>query len=312
MIGIDMFLIDDYDLGRSNRTGTTVLLGDKIALIETCASPSLPYIIEGLMHLHISTNDIAYIIVTHIHLDHAGAAGLLMALCPNATLLVHPRGARHLIDPSRLISGAQAVYGDRFDPLFGPIVPVAKNRIITMQDGDFLQLSNERTLTFYDTPGHAKHHLSIHDSLTNGVFVGDTIGVYYKELQDCKVELYLPSTSPSQFDPAAMLHSLQRIMDLRPEYIFFGHYGASTNVKEIASQLAYWLPRFMEEGTSIAQREIENPHIVSLLSEQMLYGVATYLTGKNVPSTHTVYEILKLDMEVCAMGILDYLTKLKA
>lgn len=87
MIGIDMFLIDDYDLGRFNRTGTTVLLGDKIALIETCASPSLPYIIEGLMHLHISINDIAYIIVTHIHLDHAGAAGLLMALCPNATLL---------------------------------------------------------------------------------------------------------------------------------------------------------------------------------------------------------------------------------
>ena len=190
-----LYLIDDFDLQHNERTGTYVLLGDDITLIETCAAPSLPYILDGLQQLHIDLNEVKNIIVTHVHLDHAGAAGLMMEKCPNATLYVHSRGARHMIDPTKLILGAKAVYKEDFDKLFDPILPIEEERVHIVQHGDTLQIAEDRILTFYDTPGHAKHHISIHDSLTNGIFTGDTIGIYYRELADLGVELYLPSTS---------------------------------------------------------------------------------------------------------------------
>jgi glyoxylase-like metal-dependent hydrolase (beta-lactamase superfamily II) len=312
VLGEQLYLIDDYDLGRPGRTGTAVLLGEKITLVETCASPSLPYILEGLKQLNVHPDDIAYIIVTHVHLDHAGAAGLLLEKCKNAKLIVHPRGARHLIDPTKLIQGAQAVYGDKFDAFFSPIVPIPEERVITMQDGDTLRIDKHRVLTFYDTPGHAKHHMSIHDSLTNGIFTGDTIGVYYQELSDCDVELYLPSTSPSQFDPEAMLHSLHRIHKSHANHIYFGHYGKSSHVREVYRQIEKWLPHFVETGKSVMKNEKDFKAAAAKITDQLLADIRSYLTDQGVPPTHRVYEILQLDMEVCAMGIADYLTKAEA
>ena len=150
-----LYLIDDFDLQHNERTGTYVLLGDDITLIETCAAPSLPYI---------DLNEVKNIIVTHVHLDHAGAAGLMMEKCPNATLYVHSRGARHMIDPTKLILGAKAVYKEDFDKLFDPILPIEEERVHIVQHGDTLQIAEDRILTFYDTPAHAKHHISINDS----------------------------------------------------------------------------------------------------------------------------------------------------
>ncbi|WP_028400046.1 MBL fold metallo-hydrolase [Ectobacillus panaciterrae] len=312
LLGEQLYLIDDYDLGRAGRTGTAVLLGEKITLIETCASPSLPYILKGLEALNVQLDDIAYIVVTHVHLDHAGAAGLLMEKCKNAKLIVHPRGARHLVDPTKLIQGAQAVYGEQFDSLFSPILPVSEERIITVQDGDTLEIGNNRTLTFYDTPGHAKHHLSIHDSLTNGIFTGDTIGIYYRELMDCNVEFYLPSTSPSQFDPEAMLSSLHRIHALGVYHIYFGHYGKSSHVRGVCRQIENWLPHFVQTGKDVLAKEKDDKAAAAKITEKLMSDIRTYLTEQGVPASHMVYEILQLDMEVSAMGIVDYLVKAEA
>lgn len=304
-----LYIIDDHDLQHTERTGTYVLLGDDITIIETCAAPSLPYLLDGLQKLHIALSDIRNIIVTHVHLDHAGAAGLMMEKCPNATLFVHARGARHMVDPAKLIQGARAVYVEDFDKLFHPILPIPEERVHVVQDGETLQISKERTLTFYDTPGHAKHHISIHDSLTNGIFTGDTIGIYYRELTKFGVELYLPTTSPTQFQPDEMLASKERIKNMNIDMIYFGHYGASSNVSEVYRQLDYWMPFFVEAGKQVFMKEQNFEAATKQLSSLLFQKVSDHLTEQGVPASHSIYEIIKLDMEISAMGIIDYLMK---
>lgn len=304
-----LYLIDDHDLQQDERTGTYVLVGDDITLIETCAAPSLPYLLNGLQQLQINLADVKNIIVTHVHLDHAGATGLMMEKCPNATLFVHSRGARHMIDPTKLIQGAKAVYDDAFDKLFNPILPIPEKRVHIVKDGETLQISENRILTFYDTPGHAKHHISIHDSLTNGIFTGDTIGIYYRELAELDVELYLPTTSPSQFQPDAMIAAKDRIRNMKVDSIYFGHYGASSHVSEVYKQLEYWLPIFVEAGKQVFEQNQDFEAASHELYVLLLDKVSSHLSQKGVPSTHSIYDVIKLDMEISAMGIIDYLTK---
>ncbi len=169
-LGNDMTLIDLYDLSMPERTGAYVLHADELTVVETSASPSVPHLLKGLEDLNLDPKDVKHIIVTHIHLDHAGGVGLFLEHCPNATVYVHPKGKRHLADPAKLIAGAKAVYGDQFDELFDPIVPVPEERLVEKGEGDTLDIGG-RVLTFYDSPGHAKHHLSIHDSLSNGILL---------------------------------------------------------------------------------------------------------------------------------------------
>ncbi|PDY47352.1 MBL fold metallo-hydrolase [Bacillus pseudomycoides] len=307
-----LYIIDDYDLQHEERTGTYVLLGDEITLIETCAAPSLPHLLNGLQQLRINLADVKNIIVTHVHLDHAGGAGLMMEKCPNATLFVHSRGARHMIDPTKLIQGAKAVYGDSFDKLFNPILPIPEKRVHTVQDGETLQISEDRILTFYNTTGHAKHHISIHDSLTNGIFTGDTIGIYYQELAELGVELYLPTTSPSQFQPDAMIAAKDRIRNMNVDSIYFGHYGASSHVSEVYKQLEYWLPIFVEAGKQVFEKNQDFETASHELYSLLLETVSSHLTKQGVTPTHSIYDVIKLDMEISAMGIIDYLIKQEA
>ncbi|WP_449539845.1 MBL fold metallo-hydrolase [Ferdinandcohnia sp. Marseille-Q9671] len=306
-----IFLIDAHDLGRLNRTGVYILKEEKITIIETSASPSIPYILEGLKTLKIDPFDVEYIIVTHIHLDHAGGVGLLLQYCPNAKVVVHPKGARHLADPTRLIAGAKAVYGDTFDSLFDPIVPISEDRLIVKEDKSQLEISSNCSLVFYDTPGHANHHFSIYDPVSNGIFTGDTIGVYYYELLQDQIDLYLPSTSPNQFRPDAMLASANLIKDLNVSAIYFGHFGMSTNVDEVFNQLSYWLPIYVNAGHEAFQNYLsatpmeQKDHV----KENLLQAIYTYLDKRNVPRDHEVYEIIQMDVDVCAMGIVDLLMK---
>lgn len=310
-LGLGVSLIDVFDLGKEKRTGSYVVHGEDITIIETSASPSIPYVLKGLKELGIEPEQIKNIIVTHIHLDHAGGVGLLLESCPNAKVVVHPRGARHLTDPAKLILGARAVYGDLFDELFNPILPVPEDRLIVKEDGEVLQIDENRTFTFYDTPGHAKHHFSIHDSLSNGIFTGDTIGVYYPQVKDKGLELILPSTSPNQFDPEAMLQSLEKIEALGVNRIFFGHYGMSNNPNNVYEQIKYWLPKFVAKGKKVCkeyQKETSEKQ-QSILADELYRDVVHFLAEKNIFLDEDSLEILKLDFNVCAMGIIDNLLK---
>lgn len=306
----NLFLIDGHDLGKKQRTGTYVLkTEDSVVLIETSASPSVPFILEGLNELNIDLSLINYLIVTHIHLDHAGGAGLLMQSLPNAQLLVHPKGKRHLADPSRLILGAKAVYGNNFDRLFDPIVPVPQERMMAMEHGSTVSLSPTHELVFYDTPGHANHHLSIWDRSNRCLYTGDTAGVFYPQLLPYGVDFILPSTSPNQFDPDKMRASLRLYESLEPRYIAFGHYGLHSSPKTVFNEVDKWLERFLEIGSRAANDETLLDGKVSMTAGQLYQIVQAFLMEKGVPSDHPVFEIIQLDLHVCAMGLSDYFQK---
>ncbi|HHY73930.1 MAG TPA: MBL fold metallo-hydrolase [Bacillus bacterium] len=304
-LGHNISFFDVFDLGLENRTGTYVIHDEKLTIVETSASPSIPYLLNGLKKLKINPEDIQYIIVTHIHLDHAGGAGLLLKDCPNAKVVVHPRGHRHLIDPSRLIAGARAVYGEDFDRLYDPIYPIPEDRLIVKENGETLELE-KRTLTFYDSPGHAKHHFSIHDSLSNGIFTGDTIGVYYQDIEE--FDFFLPTTSPNQFDPDEMLNSLKMIENLNVSQIYFGHFGMYNNPEHVYAEIRKWLPVYVEAGKAVftenKSKTIEE--LTPLISEKLFGQIKAYLDEMNIPNNHNVYTILKIDTDICAMGLADY------
>ncbi|MDV2683535.1 MBL fold metallo-hydrolase [Alkalihalophilus lindianensis] len=298
-------LIDGYDMDMPERTGSYILHEDKLTIVETGPSPSIKHILNGFIELGLKIEDVEYIIVTHIHLDHAGGVGLLLEHCPKATVIVHPKGFRHLNDPSRLIHGAKAVYQHDFDRLFDPILPVADERLLSMEDGDTLTLSKTCTLTFLHTPGHAAHHFSIYDSASNGIFTGDTLGVRYEPLAKEGIEFILPSTSPNQFDPQATNESMKRIQRLNVEQIYFGHFSASTHPEVVYNHINKWLPIFVEKGQVIIQQNKG----VSELSALLLELVQQELDEKGVSRDHLAYQHIRLDLQVCSMGIIDYLNK---
>ncbi|MFS0575478.1 MBL fold metallo-hydrolase [Sporosarcina sp. 179-K 3D1 HS] len=300
-----IYIIDGFDLGLEERTGTYIIMEEEITLVDTGPSTSIPYVKKGLEALGIPLDQIKYIIATHVHLDHSGGAGLLMTECPNAKVIVHPRGARHLADPSRLVAGARAIYGDKFDALFAPVVPIPEDRILEMTEGDTLKIGEACTLEFWDTPGHANHHIGIYDPVSNGIFIGDTAGIRYAPLIRDGVEFFPPSTSPNQFDPDMMQQSIDRFTAKNLDALYFGHFGMSDTPKETLQQVSEWLKLFMEEAEAAAANEEDH----EALAERLLNRVRTHLRELGIPDDHSAYRMIELDMSVSAMGIVDYLGK---
>ncbi len=210
---------------------------NKAAIIETGTTFSVSNVQKALEKDGLSFLDVAYIIPTHVHLDHAGGAGELMKQCPNANLIVHPRGARHMIDPTKLIAGAIAVYGEqKFKTLYGEIIPIEASRVIEAND-DFILDFDGRELKFIDTPGHAKHHFCIWDIQTESMFTGDTFGISYRDL-DHNDEVYIfPSTSPVQFDPEELIKSIHKIMEYNPQRVCLTHFAAIRPTHKVVEQL---------------------------------------------------------------------------
>lgn len=300
-----IYLIDGYDLSVAERTGIYVIDEKDLTIVETGPSPSVKYVKKGLEALGFSLDQVKYIIVTHIHLDHAGGAGLLLEECPNAKVIVHQKGARHLADPSRLIAGAKAVYGEKFSALFDPVRPIPENRLLIKGDGDVLKISSTCALEFLDTPGHANHHLSIYDPVSKGMFTGDTVGIRYEQLIDDGINLFLPSTSPNQFNPNAMQKEIKRMLEMNLDYIYYGHFGMTDKPKDALRQVSDWLPIFMAEGEVVYAEQKGHGD----LSERLLTRVKEYLRKQDVHDDHDVYFLIGLDMQVSAMGIIEYLSK---
>lgn len=198
--------------------------GDRLGFVDTGTAQALPRLLDAVASLGLTTAQVDYVIPTHVHLDHAGGAGDLMAVCPNARLVAHPNAAPHLIDPSRLTAGATAVYGEEaFARDFGRITPVPEARVMVAEDGTEIDL-NGRTLTFIDTPGHANHHGCVLDSRSQGIFTGDTFGIAYKDLDTVQGPLLFAPTTPVAFDPDAWQRSLDRILALAPRAAYLTHF----------------------------------------------------------------------------------------
>ncbi|MBI3570067.1 MAG: MBL fold metallo-hydrolase [Gammaproteobacteria bacterium] len=214
-----------------------IVEGNQAAFVDTGTSHSIPDAIEVLARKRLTPEQVAYVIPTHVHLDHAGGAGMMMRRFPKAKLIAHPRGARHLIDPAKLIAGVAEVYGAAAVARdYGEIVPVDAARVIEAPDGFTLDL-NGRRLLFLDTPGHARHHFCVVDEQSRGIFTGDTFGLSYRELDTDNGEFVFPTTTPVQFDPEALHASINRLVELKPKLLYLTHFGRISGVERAARQM---------------------------------------------------------------------------
>lgn len=220
----DIALIDVYHLGRAHVIGTFLLLGDAPALIDPGPASTLPALKAGLDAHGLSVADLRTVVLTHIHLDHAGATGLLAVENSHLVVHVHERGAPHLIDPSRLLNSASLLYGDRMEQLWGNVRPVAPERIRVYTGGETLRL-NGHTLRAFDAPGHAKHHLVWFDEANGAAFVGDNTGVRLPG-----VRMTRPATPPPDVDLEAWGRTHDLIEQLHPQWLCLTHFGAYDDV----------------------------------------------------------------------------------
>ena len=201
----------------------------RAAFVDTGTTHSVPRLLAALRAAELMPEQVDWVFLTHIHLDHAGGAGELMRHLPDAKVVVHPRGAGHLVHPEKLIEGTKAVYGeDEFQRLYGEIPGIPAERVVQAEDGMTLQLGDSE-LTFIHTPGHALHHYCIVDPDSEAVFTGDTFGISYRIFDTAKGPFIFPATTPVHFDPEQAHASLDRIMSYRPKSVFLTHYSRVGN-----------------------------------------------------------------------------------
>ena len=272
------------------------------ALIETGTALNLPTILQALAECGVAPEQLRYIMPTHVHLDHAGGAGLLLARCPQATLVAHPRGARHLVDPERLIAGAKAVYGEEsFTRMYGEIVPAPAERVREAADGSRWALGG-RELLVRDTPGHARHHFCVWDESSRGWFTGDTFGIGYLELYCGGEPFLIPTTTPVQFEPEALLASIELLMAADPRYCYLTHFGRIAASPRQAESLRRQIRDYVRlaEGIDIGDAGAQ----AALTEALMAYTVdGLRAAGSTLPVT-ALRALLALDMDLSAQGLI--------
>ena len=285
----------------------------RVALVDTGVNESLPRVEAALALLGLDNASVDYVVLTHIHLDHAGGAGSFMRAFPNARLVVHPRGARHMADPSKLVAGAAAVYGaDEVRRLYGEVLPIDPARIIEAGDGQRLPLGG-RELVCLDAPGHARHHLVLFDPVGRAAFTGDAFGLSYRELDVGDRQFVFPTTTPVQFEPEAMRATVDRIAALPIDAVYLTHYSQLREVPAKAAQLH----RLLDAHLAIAQRARDEEaaaarnddaasafdrvaHIRAGLTELLLAECAGF--GCTLPAEKIV-DIFATDLELNAQGL---------
>lgn len=272
----------------------------RAAFIDCGTQHSQPRLLAALTQAGLSVEDVDWLILTHVHLDHAGGAGALMARLPNAKLVVHPRGARHMIDPSRLWAGASAVYGEaEMRRSYGCLLPVPAERVIEASDGHAVDLAG-RVLRCLDTPGHAKHHNAIHDERSGCIFSGDTFGLSYREFDTANGPFIVPTTSPVQFDPDALQASIRRLVALQPPAIYLTHFGPVADVRRLADDLHATIDAMV--ALARVHAGDSNRHVALVESMAQLYVGHAHAHGCKLTPVE-IRELLGIDIELNAQGL---------
>jgi glyoxylase-like metal-dependent hydrolase (beta-lactamase superfamily II) len=262
-LGDDVFQIDTRMAGYHGITAGYLIRSDRPCLVETGTAPSAPVVRDALAALGVGPRDLSTVVVTHIHLDHAGGVGDIAQMFPAARVVVHTKGARHLADPSRLMASARMVYGDDLDWLFGTLAPTPAERIETVEDTGVVDLGGGRRLDSHYSPGHAKHHVGLLDSVSGDLYVGDAAGMYLPETGDLRA-----ATPPPDFDLDTALNSVSLFGALRPQRLLFSHYGPVGDVPETLERSAEEIKVWVEE-TRMAHREgLDLDHAVALVHER--------------------------------------------
>ena len=277
------------------------LAGDECAFIETHTAHAVPRLLSALAAHGKHPEQVRYVVVTHAHLDHAAGAGLLLSKCPNATLLAHPRAARHLIDPSRLVASATSVYGAaRFAELYGTIAPIPAERVRALEDSETFDLG-DATLRVHHTAGHAKHHFVIHDPATSTVYTGDTFGLVYPDLQRSG-RFAIATTSPTDFDPVEAHKSIDKVLSLGEPTACLTHFDEVSDPREVGAQVHAWIDRSAEWMEQAAAGD-ETP-----IADKLKRAIADVARERGLALTDADWKLLATDVDLNAQGI-EYAAK---
>ncbi len=306
-IGHDSYLIDTGLYGPQHAACYLIADRGELAIIDTGTQHSLPRVLDAIAAAGATPEQVRYVMPTHVHLDHAGGTGQLMQTCANATLVVHPKGLPHMLDPSKLQSGATAVYGEEaFQRDFGDLLPVAEQRAHAASDLEVFELGG-RQLQFLDTPGHANHHGCLYDQASGHLYTGDTFGLGYRQFRNAKGPLLLATTTPVAFDPDAWFTSLEHMMALNPSTCCLTHFGCVERPLESVGMLRASIQAHVdialaEEARDAAGRE----HRLRDAVGRLLIGAARAYCDL---SEAAIQEILASDIELNAQGLAIWLAR---
>jgi glyoxylase-like metal-dependent hydrolase (beta-lactamase superfamily II) len=283
-----------------------VVENGRAAFVDTGTSHALPRALDALAQAGLTPDDVDYVMPTHVHLDHGGGAGALMAAFPGARLVVHPRGAGHLVDPTRLIAGSTAVYGEaEMARLFGEVVPVPAERVIESSDGMEVDLGG-RPLRLLHTEGHALHHYCVWDAASRGIFSGDTFGISYREFDTGNGAFLFATTTPVQLDPDAWLETVDRLMALGPEGVYLAHFGRVGDLDRLAEDLCDDLRAGRDLALAHADADDPQGAIRAGLAERLVARLAAH--GCTLPRDR-VLDLLTMDLDLNSQGLAIWLAR---
>jgi glyoxylase-like metal-dependent hydrolase (beta-lactamase superfamily II) len=295
-IGENLFLIDLETGGFKNLIASYVLKGAKAIIVETGPTSSIPNLLSGLKEIGVKAEDVTYVALSHVHLDHGGGAGTLLKSLPNAKIIVHPRGAPHIINPEKLWLQSQKVLGHVVD-MYGAPEPVPESKIIAATEGMTIDAGNNVRLTVVETLGHAAHNLSYREPLNNGVFTGDAAGIYLSEF-----DVVIPTTPPP-FRLDAALTSLNKLISLNPTFLYYSHFGKASDavqrLKGYALQLKLW--------AGIAAEGVKNGRSTEAIRDRILTEDETMRKIGSYLKAHPIY--LKTAVGNSVQGFIDFAAK---
>jgi glyoxylase-like metal-dependent hydrolase (beta-lactamase superfamily II) len=281
----------------------------RAVFIENNTVHALPYLMRALSDHGILADQVEFLIVTHLHLDHAGGTSALLRECPNAMVLCHPKATRHIIDPSRLVSGSVAVYGeDHFRKLYGEILPIEASRVRAMGDGEVLEFGSRR-FSFIHTKGHATHHFCIHDSASGGIFTGDAFGLAYPILQRGTTPFIFPTTAPSEFDGEDARRSVEKIIASGADHAYLTHFGIFADIRDGARQLTRALDTVALIAADADAAGIKGDSLEAFCWDrfQEFFNGALYSRGLMLAPEDL--NLLEVDLRLNGRGIAQYIEK---
>ncbi len=277
-----------------------ILENGRAAFVDTGANDSVDNLLAGLRYKDVDPADVDYVFLTHVHLDHAGGAGQLMRHLPNASAVLHPRGAPHMIDPAKLIRGAQAVYGEKpYFEMYGDIVPIDEQRVIVAADEQEFDLGGRSMRCLY-TEGHARHHYCLSDPESQGVFTGDSFGLSYRQLDSAKGEFIHPTTTPVHFDPPEAHKAIDRIMAEQPQQLFLTHFSRVSNLQRLAADMHRRIDDFVALAEQHAGDEQRTANMHKTMFEYLQAAVAEH--GLQIADKQ-LHVIVDKDIQLNTMGL---------
>jgi glyoxylase-like metal-dependent hydrolase (beta-lactamase superfamily II) len=280
-----------------------IIEGDRAAFIDNNTVHAAPRLLAALRENNLKPEQVDYIIVTHVHLDHAGGTSVLVKECPNAIVLAHQRAARHIIDPTRLIKGATAVYGEsEFKRLYGNIQAVDEKLVRIVEDGEILDFGKRR-FTFIYTLGHAKHHMCVYDSGTNGIFTGDSLGLAYPILQTGSELFVFPSSTPTDFDPEKYDEGIDAILATGADLAFLTHFGPLRQIKRAAAMMKDYLNRMRDTIKEARNQGLEGDVLQGFCRRVITEFLRSELEKRGLSYTAEIENFLKMDVMINSMGI---------